>query len=162
MRAFYYDIAKLIDRVHTTALYLARNIKQDRSNDFYQLSIIDAEDFLKDKFRSISARIFADVFAPYARDLIDPYLFDNNYGDLTGQIVFYAQFPDDGTFDDNLYLSILQAGEDLMIDYVVYEWMYHTNYDYRKAESIYTEGLKRLIGLVNKRTGTFTRTYKLF
>ena len=161
MRAFYFGITKLLERVHTTALYLARNIKQDRTNDFYHLSIIDAEDFLKDKLRSISARIFADFFAPYARDLITPYLFDDYYGDLSGQIVFYAEFPAD-TFDDNLYASILQAVEDVMIDYVVYEWMYHSNYDYRKSEEIYLEGMRRISSLVNRRNATFTRTYKLF
>lgn len=160
MTTFYYSIAKLIDRIHTSALYLARNIKQDRTNDFYQLSIVDAEGFLQDKIRTIAARIFADVFSPYARELTDPFQFDVPFEGLDGQIIFQVEFPDK-YFDANLIPSILQAGEDLIIDYVVYEWIYHTNYDYRKAEQIYSEGIKKLMGLVGRRY-TARRNYKLY
>lgn len=159
MTTFYYDIGKLLDRIHTSALYLARNIKADRTSDFYQLSIIDAEGFLTDKIRTIAARMFADVFAQYARELSDPFQWDVPYEGLDNQIVFNVEFPSD--FDLNLVPSILQAGEDLIIEYVVYEWMYHTNYDYRKAEDIYLKHLQHLQSLVSRRNIAI-RSYKLF
>jgi hypothetical protein len=154
----YYDIQGLIDRINTSSLYLARNIKNDRSADFHQLSITDAGDFIADKLRSISARLFADVFSQYARSITDPYLWDTTYEGVTGQLVYQVEFPTT-KFDANLIPAILQKGEDVLIDYVVAEWLYHGNYDYRKAEAIYQEGKKELLGLVSRRY-TFSRTYK--
>lgn len=167
MTTLYFDIPKLINRVNTNALLIGRNVKQDRTNDFTHLGVQDAEDFIKDKIRSICAQIFSDFFSQYARDLVDendvavePYEFDVTYDNVAGRIVFRVLFPEG--FNLKLIPSVLQATEDLIIEYVTYEWLYHTNYDYRKAEAIYTKWMDKLIGLVSRRNGVTLRNYKYY
>lgn len=162
-----YDIAKLINRVNTNALLIGRNVKQERTNDFMQLGVQDAEDFIKDKIRSICGQIFADFFSQYGRDLVDennvavePYEFDVTYNNVAGRIVFRMLFPEG--FNLKLIPAILQATEDLIIEYVTYEWLYHTNYDYRKAEAIYQKWMDKLIGIVSRRNGVTLRNYKYY
>jgi len=160
MTTFTYDISALLTKIQTSALFVARNIKQDRSADFSKLSIVDAETFLLDKIRTISSKIFADIFSQYARDLTDPYLFDADNEGVSGDIVYSTEFPTTN-FDANLLPSILQAGEDLIINYVVAEWLRISNYDYRNAEDIYKEDKKEMLGLVSRRY-SYARKYKLF
>jgi hypothetical protein len=155
---FYYDINKILDRVETAGLYAARNIKQEKAADFYQLSIVDARDFLADKLRTISARMFADIFSQYARNITDPYLYDTTFEGSEHQIIFQVEFPTT-KFDSNLIPSICQKGEDVLIQYLVSEWLIHSNYDYRKAEETYQEGKREMLGLVSRRQN-YSRTYK--
>lgn len=163
MTVFYYDIDTLIHRVDTAAVLIARNIKKDRSADFQQLSTVDARDWIEDKIRSICGRLFSDIFAQYAQNLDEtadvPYEWDVTYDDEPRRVVFRVEFPE-SHFDDHLIPSILQAGEDAIIEYVLYEWLYFTNYDYRDQERKSNEAWAKLRGLLGRRRRTFARTYK--
>lgn len=163
MITLYYEVAKLVNRVNTNALLIGRNIKQDRSNDFFHLGVQDAEDFIKDKIRSIANRIFADCFIQYSRDMVYP-----NGNPVTpfsceadaDEIEYNFNLPEGA--DPNVGVPLLQAVEDAIIEYVTYEWLYHTNYDYRKAEQIYKEHLDRITGMMSKRHGVILRNYKYY
>ena len=153
------DIATIQERINTNSLLIGRNIKADRNNDFAILGIQDAEKWVHDEIKSISSRIFADFFSQYARDQEYPYMFEGSDTYDSGDIIYRMEFHED--FDTNLVPSILQATEDLIVDYVTYKWVYNSNYDYRKAEEIYKEGKSLLIELVSRRHNA-RRTYKYY
>lgn len=152
------DLNSMIKNIELEALYIARNITQDRQADFQKLSIVDAQDWVYKKINAVCSMIFADIFSPYSIGVTDPFLFDNIYEGKTNQVTFTVIHPET-CFNNNLIIPILNSTEKLIRDYVVSEWLRFSNYDYRKPEEVYLEGKRYLLGLVSRRTG-LKRTYK--
>jgi hypothetical protein len=159
-----YDINLLVDKIDEVTLIKARNIKKDGEADFKQLSIVDNKHFIKDKLEEISAKIFDKITSPISRTLseeryeFDP-LTEGEEPTNSGKIVFRFELPEKS--DSGITKAILRAIEDVMVTFCVYEWMFHSNYDYRKDEERYNQRWDDLLSLVNRRIN-LKRTYKLY
>lgn len=156
MTTFTIDIKKILDRVETKALYKARNIKKDGTSDFYQLSIVDARPFLIEKIRTVLARIWSTELSQYSIE--DGYTYDDT-DPLDIKVSYEVEFPEN--FRTESIPSISRAIEDAIVNFVIYQWMMASNYDYRKDEQEYRENMDEIRSLVARRT-KLVRTYKLY
>ena len=156
MTTIWFDIDILVDKIDTAVLYKARNIKRDGSSDFHQLSIVDAKIFIRDKIKSIGLKVYDKIISPLARQMSDTFLFDEQ---IDGKNMMLIKL--DYTIDKNLLPAIEGAIEDVIIDYCVYEWFYHSNYDYRKEEERFNNSFDDLLSLITRRIN-LKRTYKLY
>lgn len=156
MTTIWFDIDILVAKIDTAILYKARNIKKDGSSDFVQLSIADAKLFIRDKVKSIALKVYDKLVSPLARHLTDTFLFDE---EIDGKKLLLIKL--DYTIDLNLLPAIEGAIEDVIIDYCIYEWMYHSNYDWRKGEERFNGSWDDLLSLIKRRIN-LKRTYKLY
>ena len=159
-----YNINLLVDKIDEAILIKARNIKKDGESDFKQLSIVDNKHFIKDKLEEISAKIFDKITSPISRTLSDERyefnpLTEGEEPVNSEKIVFRFTPPD--KFDSGTTKAILRAIEDVMVSFCIYEWMLHSNYDYRKDEERYTQRWDDLLSLISRRIN-LKRTYKLY
>ena len=152
MTTFYVDIAKILDRVDVKVLYKSRNIKKDGTSDFYQLSIVDAHGFLKEKIYSISSKIFSEELSAYS-STSGSFVYDED------NVFFKVEFP--STFNVALIPSIERSIEDVIVNWTVFQWMYNSNYEYRKDEEEYLKSIDGLRSLITRRKN-LVRTYKLY
>lgn len=165
MTTFYFDINKILDKVENNVLYKGRNIAAERKDDFAELSIVDARDFLKDQLETIASKIFDTELSQYTYGLdnletpVNAYEFDVIYDGIPGRIVYRVVFP--AMYNLRLTPSVLNAIEDSMIKYLVTEWMKKSNYDYRQDELDFNKAMDDIRSLVSRRKN-LKRTYKLY
>jgi hypothetical protein len=173
MVTFYYEIGKLIDRAEVEALLYVKSLKnEDGLPALEELAIGDEdESYIRKLLYNVANQVYAKL-SPYSRGLaslevpLEGFEFDKTYTDddeaeteTENCIIFRILEPDN--FDEVVRLPLDNTIENIMINYVVSEWLFRNAADGSIHKERYEKNLDEILKYINRRLA-LKRTYKLY